>query len=163
MCYLCIYFNVIDPPEITDISSNQTKNEGDVLTLTCTAYGDPTPNITWTRVSDNSVVAFPLTISGKQDEGVYKCTADNDVGNAATRNVNVFVQSESVGLCYQWNCHCFCTFWYLWYTLEELLLLISSFMNFYLKLVAMLLQRSQECLFYPIDTTVGSISTFLHS
>ena len=84
----------IDPPEITDISSNQTKNEGDVLTLSCTAYGDPTPNTNWTRVSDNSVVTFPLTISGKQDEGVYKCTADNGVGNAATRSVNVFVQSE---------------------------------------------------------------------
>ena len=84
----------VDPPEITDISSNQTKNEGDVLTLSCTAYGDPTPNIIWTRVSDNSVVTFPLTISGKQDEGVYKCTADNGVGNAATRSVNVFVQSE---------------------------------------------------------------------
>ena len=84
----------IDPPEITDISSNQTKNEGDILTLSCTAYGDPTPNVEWARVSDNSVVTFPLNISGKQDEGVYKCTADNGVGDAATRSVNVFVQSE---------------------------------------------------------------------
>ena len=114
------------------------------MTLTCTAYGDHTPNITWTRVSDNSVVAFPLTISGKQDEGVYKCTADNDVGNAAARTVNIFVQSELVGLCCQWNCHCFCTCWYLWCTLEELLLLSSSFIYLYLKLVAMLLQRSQK-------------------
>ena len=47
--------------------------------------------------------------------------------------------------------------------LEELLLLISSFMNFYLKLVAILLQRSQKSLFYPINTTVGSRFTFLHS
>ena len=97
--FLIVNF-AIDPAEITDISSNQTKNEGDVLTLSCTAYGDPTPNINWTRVSDNSVVTFPLTISGKQDEGVYTCTADNGVGNAATRSVNVFVQSESVSLCY---------------------------------------------------------------
>ena len=96
----------IDPPEITDISNNQTKNDGDVLTLNCTAYGDPTPKITWTRVSDNSVVTFPLTISGKQDEGVYKCTADNGVGNTANRTVNVFVQSESVSLCYQCNYYC---------------------------------------------------------
>ena len=88
----------IDPPEITDISSNQTKSEGGVLALKCTAYGDPTPKITWTRVSDNSVVTFPLTISGKQDEGVYKCTADNGLGDAANRTVNVFVQSESVRL-----------------------------------------------------------------
>ena len=89
---------VIDPPEITDISNNQTMNEGDVLALHCTAYGDPTPKITWTRVADNSVVTFPLTISGKQDEGVYKCIADNGVGDAANRTVNVFVQSESVRL-----------------------------------------------------------------
>ena len=94
----------IDPPEITDISNNQTMNEGDVLALHCTAYGDPTPKITWTRVSDNSVVKFPLTISGKQDEGAYKCTADNGVGNAANRTVNVFVQSESVSLCYLCKC-----------------------------------------------------------
>ena len=91
--FLIVNF-AIDPPEITDISNNQTKNDGDVLSLKCTAYGDPTPDITWTRLSDNSVVAFPLTISGKQDEGVYKCTADNGVGNAATRSVNVFVKSE---------------------------------------------------------------------
>ena len=89
---------VIDPPEITDISNNQTKNNGDVLTLHCTAYGDPSPKITWTRVFDNSVVTFPLTISGKQDEGVYKCIADNGVGDAVNRTVNVFVQSESVRL-----------------------------------------------------------------
>ena len=83
-----------DPPEITDISKNQTKNEGDLLTLSCTAYGDPTPNIKWTRVSNDSVVTFPFNISGKQDEGVYKCTADNGVGNAANRSVYVYVQSE---------------------------------------------------------------------
>ena len=98
LSFLLIVNCAIDPPEITDISNNQTKNEGDVLTLHCTAYGDPTPNITWTRVSDNSVVTFPLTISGKQDEGVYKCTADNGVGDAANRTVNVFIQSESVRL-----------------------------------------------------------------
>ena len=86
------------PPEITEISNDQTKNEGDVLTLKCTACGVPTPKIVWTRVADNSVVTFPLTISGKQDEGVYKCTAESGPGNVATRSVNVFVQSESVSL-----------------------------------------------------------------
>ena len=30
------------------------------------ADGNPTPNINWTRISDNKAVSFPLDISGKQ-------------------------------------------------------------------------------------------------
>jgi len=84
----------LDAPEITHISGNQTLNKGDRVTLNCTADGNPAPNITWTRLSDNSVVAFPLTITGKQDEGDYRCTANNGIGNLVTRDISITVHCE---------------------------------------------------------------------
>lgn len=89
------YISPTDPAAITHISGNQTVNESDVVTLSCTADGNPTPiNINWTRVPGNSPVSFPLTISGKQDEGGYRCTADNGIGNPASQVVYIIVESE---------------------------------------------------------------------
>ena len=68
-------------------------NENEVVTLNCSAKGLPTPSITWTRVSDNSPVSFPFTITGKQDERGYRCTADNGIGNPASQVVYVIVGS----------------------------------------------------------------------
>jgi len=85
------------PPSISQISANQTVNEGDDVTLICKGDGKPTPNITWTRLSDNSVVTFPLTVS-KQDKGGYRCTADNGIGDPARKNVFITVQYKPEGV-----------------------------------------------------------------
>lgn len=85
---------LLDPPEITRISGNQTVDEGDVVILNCIAGGEPKPNITWKRLSDNSHVNFPLTITGKKDEGSYRCTAENGIGNISISDVNIAVQSK---------------------------------------------------------------------
>ena len=85
-----------DPPEILVISPNQTVNESNTLTLNCTAGGKPLPVITWTKVSNNSNVSFPLTITGKEDEGSYRCTAQNGVGSPDSKDVFVTVASKII-------------------------------------------------------------------
>ena len=64
------------------------------MTLNCMAEGNPAPTVTWTKVADNSTVNFPLTITGKQDEGLYRCTAQNGVGSPATKDVHITVNCE---------------------------------------------------------------------
>jgi len=88
-----IQVNVVDPPSVTHISEDQTVNEKDIVNLNCTADGKPTPSITWTRLSDNKEVHMPLTIAGKHDEGAYRCTADNGIGNPVNRNVSITVEN----------------------------------------------------------------------
>ena len=83
-------------PEITSISDNQRLNKDDSVSLNCAANGYPTPNITWTKVSDNSSVSFPLTVTGKQNEGLYRCTADNGIGSPVTEEVLIIVHRECV-------------------------------------------------------------------
>ncbi|XP_067054192.1 protein CEPU-1-like isoform X2 [Acropora muricata] len=80
------------PPNITELSGNQTVTEGGNITLKCLAEGKPTPNITWARLSDNSVVNMTLTGIRRQDAQQYKCTADNGIGSPAIGDVWIVVQ-----------------------------------------------------------------------
>jgi len=81
-------------PNITEISGNQTITEGENLTLKCLAVGKPAPHITWTKVSDNSVISMPLTDFRRKDAGKYRCTADNGIESPATRDLWIVVQCE---------------------------------------------------------------------
>ena len=61
----------------------------------------PTPNITWTKVfndsSDSNVLftgenyVFP---KNRINAGIYRCTADNGIGNAVNHTVNVTINCE---------------------------------------------------------------------
>ena len=88
----CICFAV--PPNITEISENQTVIEGGNVTLKCLADGKPTPSITWTRLADNNVAIMTLSDIRRQDAGKYRCTADNGIGSPRIRDVWIVVQCE---------------------------------------------------------------------
>ena len=60
--------------------------------LNCSADGNPPPNITWTRLSSNSRVTFPLAVR-RLDEGGYRCSADNGIATKI-RDVFITVQCE---------------------------------------------------------------------
>ena len=85
---------MIDAAQISFISGNTTLNETDSLNLTCVADGNPDLKEVWTRVSDNKPVSFPFNITGKYDEGGYRCTANNGIGSPDSRIVYVSVQSK---------------------------------------------------------------------
>ena len=70
-------------------------NQNDEVHLNCTADGHPAPTIVWTRLSNNSNVSMPLNIRGRKDQGGYRCTAYNGVGDPDTADVFITVQSKS--------------------------------------------------------------------
>lgn len=84
---------VSDPPSIINISPNITVNENGSVTLNCTADGNPQSNITWTNVSGDKV-SSSFRISGKENEGYYRCTAQNGIGNPAAKEVFIFVECK---------------------------------------------------------------------
>ena len=83
-------FCCLDAPEITHISTPQTLNRGEMLTLNCTADGNPAPIITWTRLSSGNIVNMPLTVTGEEYEGDYRCTASNSIGTV-TKDTSITV------------------------------------------------------------------------
>ncbi|XP_067030309.1 uncharacterized protein [Acropora muricata] len=87
-----VQVDVVASPSNIVASSNQTITAPDELTLNCSADGIPKPTITWTRLSDDTVVTMPLNITGEKDKGSYRCTADNGVGKPLTKDVFVDVQ-----------------------------------------------------------------------
>ena len=94
---------IIVAPLITTQPQGGPVTEGDNVTLSCNASGNPVPSISWTRngsLLNSSVprISFgaesrKLTITSinRADSGEYRCVADSSVGNdtsdAATLDV----------------------------------------------------------------------------
>ncbi|XP_068685596.1 neural cell adhesion molecule 1-like isoform X2 [Montipora foliosa] len=88
---LAMNLTVRDPPSSISASSDLNITAPANLTLNCSANGKPKPTITWTRLPDNTAVTMPLSITGRQDEGDYRCTAANGVGDPLTEDVSIIV------------------------------------------------------------------------
>lgn len=95
---------VLVPPTIIQGETTQTVNvdEGHNATLTCSATGYPTPNISWVRVNGQTlpppynryaVKGNVLQLFNVQsgDRGMYRCVADNNVRPLATYDTTVYV------------------------------------------------------------------------
>ena len=97
---LFVFNSLTDPPEFNRVSRNVVFVEGDhSITLECIADGEPTPNITWTKVYalDSGVLEtgnqFVLE-SNRNNSGTYRCTAYNGIGTAPNRTVKVEVNCK---------------------------------------------------------------------
>lgn len=68
--------------------------------MNCLVEGNPTPTVTWRRLSDNHVVTMPLTNIRRQNASVgYRCIADNGVRTPAIVEAFIDVQCECCALC----------------------------------------------------------------
>ncbi|KAM8874899.1 neuronal growth regulator 1 isoform 2-T2 [Spinachia spinachia] len=84
------------PPKIYDISSDITVNEGNNVSLICTASGKPEPSISWRHITPlarkyDSGEYLNVTGITRDQAGDYECSALNDIASPDTKTVKVTV------------------------------------------------------------------------
>ncbi|EDO34849.1 predicted protein [Nematostella vectensis] len=87
--------DVLVPPSVTH--ANITVNKTNTAVLMCSATGNPTPNVTWTRSGKEDVLGTGETLTFSDvnisDGGCYVCTATNNIGSGASGTVCLTGQS----------------------------------------------------------------------
>ncbi|XP_068734265.1 leucine-rich repeats and immunoglobulin-like domains protein 1 [Montipora capricornis] len=108
--YLCIAQNGIGrnasasipvtvnyPPSIEIGPNDQTALEGSYIYLQCIATGSPKPTITWSEGDNETSLhegeIFLFRKVQREATGVYKCTAQNDIGKAVSDTATLAVKS----------------------------------------------------------------------
>ena len=100
-------FRIAVAPHITAHPQNATPPEGQNVTLSCNATGDPAPLIFWIKggsiitKSGNPRISFEadnktLTIRNvsRNDSGQYRCVANNSAGEAISSAATLNVQCK---------------------------------------------------------------------
>ena len=99
-------FLIIVAPLITTQPQGGPVTEGDNVTLSCNASGNPVPTITWTRngsLLNSSVPRISLGVESRKltitsinraDSGEYRCEADNSVGNDTSDGATLEVKCK---------------------------------------------------------------------
>ena len=89
LLYLRFLFSTV-PPRITTEPERESKvSVGENLMLTCSASGDPFPEVTWSkegktlRLFNVTGPVLHLVNITREDVGSYKCAAKNKVGEAS--------------------------------------------------------------------------------
>ena len=98
-------FTVTDPPEITLHPQSETITEGNSVTFSCEAIGNPSLSISWTKKGsplsniEDPRITFTelnrkLTITNvkRTDGGKYRCVACNCLGHATSNPATLNVQ-----------------------------------------------------------------------
>ena len=85
---------------------NQFVLEGQNLTLHCNVTGNPTPNVTWTKDANQTVLhrgeMYSMADVQRQAAGDYICTAWNGVGVQQNATITVDVHCKlSYTICLQ--------------------------------------------------------------
>ncbi len=86
-------------PTISPDQTNYNVIQGEAVTLTCLALGDPTPSISWfhdgRQAGDGrNDGSYQISDAVEADRGEWKCVATNPVGTAE-RAIRVSVHSMS--------------------------------------------------------------------
>ena len=69
--------------------------EKELATFTCTAAGNPAPNITWTKDGNHVASGDKLSLeSHRNQSGEYLCSAENGVGLAINGSAYLDVQCK---------------------------------------------------------------------
>ena len=103
--YCSVSLFITDQPEFSLHPQNATKIEGDNVTFTCNATGNPAPTFRWTK--NGSVLTtgsrIRLSSDGKQltltnvtreDSGQYVCEATNNVTTVASDSATLNVKCK---------------------------------------------------------------------
>ena len=103
-------FFITVAPLITTQPQSGPVTEGDNVTLSCNASGNPVPTISWTR--DGSLISsgdqrisfeagnrrLTITNVSRVDSGEYRCVADNSEGNDTSHATTLDVQCKYTSL-----------------------------------------------------------------
>ena len=93
-CFLSPSYSLIDPPSVEGSPPNTAVVEGHNVTLQFNITGNPTPNVTWTKDGNATVLykgeRFTIYNITQQQAGDYICSAWNQIDKTnATVTVTV--------------------------------------------------------------------------
>lgn len=96
-CNVTFGYNA-DLSVIASAPVNQAILEGGNLTLHCNITGNPTPNVTWTKDANQTVLrkgeTYTMVDVQRQAAGDYMCTAWNGVGERKNVTITVDVHCK---------------------------------------------------------------------
>lgn len=90
-CSAAVLFPLAEPPEVTMELSQQIIPWGQSAKFTCEVRGNPQPSVVWLRNAVPLSASHRLRLSrralrlvsvGPEDDGIYQCMAENEVGSA---------------------------------------------------------------------------------